>query len=225
MDLTNLTHKNQEFINLATKQLIQDGKSDAEIKAILEDTLPNIIEHQKKGIPARTFLGAPTIWARQFTKSAEDDKLALQESKNTNPWLMWMDASLFWFGFLGLITGVLVLTGNQTQSYGLLTLIVVGLGGGGFLYATYHYIYRHMGKDKEKRPSFWKNMGILCLIMIGWLALFSVTAFLPAIINPQLPPFLLIVLGATAFASRYYLKKKYNILSAMSAQAAARNRR
>lgn len=49
MDLTNLTKKNQEFIHIATNQLIQDGKSDVEIKAILEEVLPTIVENQKKG--------------------------------------------------------------------------------------------------------------------------------------------------------------------------------
>ncbi|MFV8214622.1 DUF1129 family protein, partial [Streptococcus pluranimalium] len=40
MNLHQLTNKNQEFIHIATKQLIQDGKSDAEIKEILEGILP-----------------------------------------------------------------------------------------------------------------------------------------------------------------------------------------
>lgn len=48
MDLTNLTKKNQEFIHIATNQLIKDGKSDEEIQAILEEVLPTIIENQKK---------------------------------------------------------------------------------------------------------------------------------------------------------------------------------
>ncbi|MEQ9809656.1 DUF1129 domain-containing protein [Streptococcus jiangjianxini] len=222
MDLNNLTHKNQEFIHIATKQLIQDGKSDTEIKSILEGILPSIEENQKNGVPARSFLGAPTTWAAQFTKSEAEIKAEAQEAKNTNPWLMWTDASLFWLGFLGVITGLLALTNNQTQSYGLLSLIVVGLGGGAFLYATYYYIYRHMGKEKTQRPNFWKSIGLLGLLMVGWLILFSATTFLPAAINPQLPPLLLILIGAIAFAVRYYLKKKYNILSAMSAQATPR---
>ncbi|MDY4761215.1 DUF1129 domain-containing protein [Streptococcus thoraltensis] len=222
MDLNNLTHKNQEFIHIATKQLIQDGKTDAEIKTILEDILPSIEENQKNGVPARSFLGAPTSWAAQFTKSAEEEKAAAQEAKNTNPWLMWMDASLFWLGFLGLILGILALDNSKSQSYGILTLIVVGLGGGAFLYATYYYVYRHMGKEKAQRPSFWKSIILLGLLMVGWLLLFSATTLLPAAINPQLPPLLLILIGAIAFAVRYYFKKKYNILSAMSAQAAPR---
>lgn len=56
MDLNQLTKKNQEFIHIATNQLIRDGKSDEEIKAILADVLPTIVENQKKGLPPVHFL-------------------------------------------------------------------------------------------------------------------------------------------------------------------------
>ena len=36
MDIQKLTKKNQEFIHIATNQLIKDGKSDQEIKDILD---------------------------------------------------------------------------------------------------------------------------------------------------------------------------------------------
>lgn len=48
MDLTNLTKKNQEFIHIATNQLIKDGKTDAEVQAILDEVMPTILENQKK---------------------------------------------------------------------------------------------------------------------------------------------------------------------------------
>ena len=48
MDLNQLTKKNQEFIHIATNQLIRDGKSDEEIKAILADVLPTIVKKKKK---------------------------------------------------------------------------------------------------------------------------------------------------------------------------------
>ena len=67
MDLNQLTKKNQEFIHIATNQLIRDGKSDEEIKAILADVLPTIVENQKKGTTARALLGAPSTWAASFT--------------------------------------------------------------------------------------------------------------------------------------------------------------
>lgn len=47
MDLQNLT-KNQEFINIVTHQFSQAGKSDDDIKAILEEYLPEILEKQKQ---------------------------------------------------------------------------------------------------------------------------------------------------------------------------------
>ena len=61
MDIQKLTKKNQEFIHIATNQLIKDGKSDQEIKDILSDVIPELIKNQKKGITGRGFLGAPTV--------------------------------------------------------------------------------------------------------------------------------------------------------------------
>lgn len=55
-----LTAKNKEYIHSVTKQLILVGKSDEEVKEILNDILPQIIEGQKSGIIARKLLGAPT---------------------------------------------------------------------------------------------------------------------------------------------------------------------
>lgn len=48
MELQELTKKNQEFIHTATNKLIQDGKSDEDIKLILEEAIPAILENQKK---------------------------------------------------------------------------------------------------------------------------------------------------------------------------------
>ncbi|MGZ7244270.1 DUF1129 family protein, partial [Streptococcus pyogenes] len=44
MQLENLTKKNQEFVHIATNQLIKDGKSDEEIKVLLEEILPSILD-------------------------------------------------------------------------------------------------------------------------------------------------------------------------------------
>ena len=48
MDIQKLTKKNQEFIHIATNQLIKDGKSDQEIKDILSNVIPELIKNQKK---------------------------------------------------------------------------------------------------------------------------------------------------------------------------------
>ena len=46
IDLKELTKKNQEFIHIATQQFLKDGKTDAEIKAILEEVMLDAGEWQ-----------------------------------------------------------------------------------------------------------------------------------------------------------------------------------
>lgn len=57
MDIQKLTKKNQEFIHIATNQLIKDGKSDQEIKDILGNVIPELLENQKKESQVADSLG------------------------------------------------------------------------------------------------------------------------------------------------------------------------
>ncbi|XCY67569.1 DUF1129 family protein [Streptococcus iniae] len=219
MDFQNLTKKNQEFIHIATNRLIEDGKSDQEIKEILEETVPTILEKQRQGIPARSFLGAPTAWVASFSPKTigKNGNKAFKE-KNTNPWLMWLDTSLLFIGMVSLLQGMLLFYNSKTAVSGLTALLALGFGGGASMYATYYFIYRHVGKAKSQRPSWIKIIVALTLVMLSWIGLYTGATLLPQALNPQLPAFALVVLGAIAFGSRYLLQRKYNIQSAMSAQ-------
>ena len=74
IDLKELTKKNQEFIHIATQQFLKDGKTDAEIKAILEEVIPHILEEQPKGVTARSIYGAPTHWLIVSAKKSNTKK-------------------------------------------------------------------------------------------------------------------------------------------------------
>ena len=89
IDLQKLTKKNQEFIHIATQQFIKDGKTDAEIKTIFEEVIPQILEEQAKGTTARSLYGAPTHWAHSFTIKEQYEKEHPKE--NDDPKLMIMD--------------------------------------------------------------------------------------------------------------------------------------
>jgi uncharacterized membrane-anchored protein len=210
MQLENLTKKNQEFIHIATTQLIKNGKSDEEIKALLEDILPSIQDAQKKGITARTLYGPPTQWAASQTQPAEEgDKAA----DNDNPWLMWLDSSLLILAILGFVNGAMNLF-SQGSQYGLLTFIIVGFGVGAGIYLMYHFVYRHMGEG-GKRPKIWKAILVLLLATLAWSVVFFLANLIPASINPVLSPIANIIIAGLAFGIRYLLKKKYNIRNAM----------
>lgn len=216
MELQNLTKKNQEFIKIATHQLIQDGKTDAEIKSILEEALPQIEENQKKGIPARTLLGAPTVWASSFTPKAGENT-AVKVEKNTNPWLMWLDTTLLFLGAFSLLNAVLQAFNKEATSYGILTLLILTMTGGAAMYAIYYFVYRHI--NNGNRPHWAKSMGILFAVTSLWLIIFTVASvFIPASINPVLPALALAIIGALAFGARYFLQKKYNVANALSVE-------
>ncbi|HFI0239847.1 TPA: DUF1129 domain-containing protein [Streptococcus suis] len=207
-----LTKKNQEFIHIATNQLIKDGKTDSEIKALLEEILPTIIEKQKTGVTARTLYGAPSEWA--VRKSFSKEEMKDQVEFNENPWLMWLDSSLFMLALIAGINGVMNLLGQGAQ-YGLVTLLVIGFGVGAGMYFMYHFVYREQIQTGQ-RPKLLKAILFLGLATLAWSLVFLLAALIPATFNPILPPIATILIGAVAFGIRYLLKKKYNIRNAMS---------
>ena len=109
-EINGLTKKNQEFIHIATNQLIKDGKSDSEIKELLEEILPTIIENQKNGITARNLYGAPSEWAASKSTSAKEKND--QVEYNENPWLMWVDSSLLMLAIIAGVNGLMNLFGQ-----------------------------------------------------------------------------------------------------------------
>lgn len=131
---------------------------------------------------------------------------------------MWLDTSLLFIGIVALLNGIMTFFNTNATVTGLMSLLALGFGGGASMYATYYFIYRHMGKPKSERPSWFKIIGALSLAMLVWVTLYYATAFLPKALNPQLPPIVLILIGGAAIALRYYLQKKYNVQNAMSAQ-------
>lgn len=54
VSLDKLSKKNQEFVHIATHQLIKDGKTDEEIKALLEEIIPTILKSSKRNYRSRT---------------------------------------------------------------------------------------------------------------------------------------------------------------------------
>ena len=134
MDIQKLTKKNQEFIHIATNQLIKDGKSDQEIKDILGNVIPELIENQKKGITGRGLLGAPTVWANSFSEKERYEKE--HPKLNDAPSLMILDSFLFIFGVFAAISAFMNLVAPRRTGYGLITLILGSLTGLGTGNAT-----------------------------------------------------------------------------------------
>ena len=215
IDLQKLTKKNKHFIHIATQQFLKDGKTEAEINAIFNEIMPEILKEQSKGVPARTLYGAPIQWAHNFTLKEQYEKEHPKE--NDDPKLMIMDSALFITSLFALVSALTTFfSTDQAIGYGLITLLLVGLVGGVAFYLMYYFVYQYYGPDTDRsqRPPFWKSILVILAAMVLWLAVFFATSFLPAALNPILAPLPLAVLGAALLALRFYLKKRFNIRSA-----------
>lgn len=210
-EIKELTKKNQEFIHIATNQLIKDGKSDEEIKSLLEEIIPVIIENQKSGVTARSLYGPPSEWAASHMQVATQTDSS--QEQNDNPWLMWVDSSLLILALIAGLNGIMNLFSSGTQ-YGIITLLVIGFGVGAGMYMMYHFVYREQARTGQ-RPSLVKAILYLALATVAWSLVFLLAALIPSSINPIVHPFVAILLAVAAFGLRYFLRKKYNIRNAM----------
>ena len=207
-----LTAKNSEYVHNVTKQLMLLGKSDEEIKAILAEILPKIIEGQKEGILARKLLGAPMEFATQY--KPEEDKVKRQETaKNESPFLMWLDSALLFFGVISVVMGLMGLFQPQASVYGLLTTLASSALAGLVMYWMYKYFYS--AQRPQKRG---KGFAMLAVAMVAWAGVSVLVALLPKSINIVLAPYITIILGAAVMGIRFLIQRKFNVQSSMARQ-------
>ena len=207
-----LTAKNSEYVHNVTKQLMLLGKSDEEIKAILAEILPKIIEGQKEGILARKLLGAPMEFATQY--KPEEDKVKRQETaKNESPFLMWLDSALLFFGVISVVMGLMGLFQPQASVYGLLTTLASSALAGLVMYWMYKYFYSAQRPQKKG-----KGFAMLAVAMLAWAGVSVLVALLPKSINIVLAPYITIILGAAVMGIRFLIQRKFNVQSSMARQ-------
>ena len=207
-----LTAKNSEYVHNVTKQLMLLGKSDEEIKTILAEILPKIIEGQKEGILARKLLGAPMEFATQY--KPEEDKVKRQETaKNESPFLMWLDSALLFFGVISVVMGLMGLFQPQASVYGLLTTLASSALAGLVMYWMYKYFYSAQRPQKKG-----KGFAMLAVAMVAWAGVSVLVALLPKSINTVLAPYLTIILGAAVMGIRFLIQRKFNVQSSMARQ-------
>ncbi|MDR0297886.1 MAG: DUF1129 domain-containing protein [Streptococcaceae bacterium] len=218
--LADLTGKNADYVHSIAKQLMVAGKSDNEVKAILADILPRIVNAQKNGVPARQLLGTPTEFVSGYAPT-KNTRTADSRPKNKNPWLMGLDNFLLVFSFLGLITGIQQLfSPSAAIAYGLVTMILsaaIGAFGLYYMYAVYYSKF----KENEPRPR-WSLLSILSMvgILVVWFFITSGSMFyLPRLVNPTLNAPAVLILSSLTFGGRYLLRHQFNVQPSMITRA------
>lgn len=130
---------------------------------------------------------------------------------------MWLDTSLLFIGIVALLNTLMGFFNSATTSSGLFSLLALGFGG--VLLCTQLTTSSIASLvNLRANDQVGKTFLVLGLAMLGWVLLYTATAFLPAVLNPQLPPIVMLIIGAVSLVGRYFLQKKYNILNAMTPQ-------
>lgn len=210
-----LTAKNKEYVHAVTKQLMLVGKSDDEVKTILNELLPQIIEGQKTATPARKLLGTPTEFVDQYVpKAAVNKKNSNDKNSNDKPVWMWLDSTLLFFGFIYLVTGAISLfSPKSAQVYGLVTTIIMAALAGLVMYMIYKFYYAQTG---ERRKWNWKQMLLVVAVVLVWSAFSTFSVLLPRAINPVFNSYITVLIGVIALVVKYLLKRKFHIRSTLA---------
>lgn len=208
-----LTKRNEQYIFDLKKAMNVANLSEEEKVKVLDEMLTPLVEGQKTGKTARQLFGTVSERLEVILNAPKPSRLG---SRNE----LWLDNSLLMFGFLSLMAGLLPMlskTPTTSQQGGLFTLLIGSISGGYAFYLIYKYIYSydHPDADKSKKPGIWKSMLLMAGIMLGWMVVFMLTAFIPPTINIVFQPAVYVVIGAGALALRYYLRKKLNLTGSM----------
>ncbi|GFH43525.1 hypothetical protein Hs30E_20370 [Lactococcus hodotermopsidis] len=211
-----LTAKNSEYVHIITRELVKIGKTDEEIKTILSEILPEIIDAQNRRILAKDLLGTPSEFtARYAPKIAKTDSSgkAIITYDNETPVLMWLDSSLLMLGVLCLMNGIMANMNKNSRTYGIITLLVMSFVAGVIIYLMYRLIYKKQAMGlKVPWP---QSIAIMVVAFLVWITLFGATVMLPTTINVVPPRLVVIILGAAALGIRHFLKRRYHIKPAL----------
>ncbi|GAB2021682.1 DUF1129 domain-containing protein [Pseudolactococcus yaeyamensis] len=212
-----LTAKNSEYIHVVTRELVKIGKSDDEIKIILSDILPQIVEAQEQRVLAKDILGTPSEFIMQYApKTATTQASKAKQNDNETPVLMWLDSSLLMLGVLALMNGMMAVFSKNAKTYGIITLLSMSFAAGFVIYLLYRLFYKPQSKG-FKIPKL-KSYGALTLAILIWFSFSYFTLLLPVNINVTPEGYLVAVIGALSLGTRYLLKRKYHIKSALATQ-------
>lgn len=211
-DFDQLTKKNQQFM-ISLDRHIHDEFNHQVRGQLYEEIVDTLIAGQAHSQTAKQIYGTPTELA-QTIRDQELGPLEEEDQEVSSDLLLAIDGSLFLGSLFTFVTGMsMVLSKNpadQDSYMGVLTMIL------NYLVAGLAMLLTAKNLPKPDAPKGQKGYGKYFFISVVSMALwFLVVSFsvviLPRVINPILPAIVYMIIGASTFALRFYLRRKYNI--------------
>lgn len=203
-DLSELTKRNEEYVLQLKKALINEHQYSTEAADdYVNSILDEIINAQRKGMPANRLYGSPRQKAASHVKG--------EREKPTNSFvLLWLDNTVIFALLLSAMTSLVILTGSNQSSAsanGIITIILMAVEFG----LPWAYFTRWTLQPKSERTSVARLVGVIVLGFVGLFIVVAIAAMLPPRFNPAFNGWVYLILAVALFGLHYYLKHKYNI--------------
>jgi uncharacterized membrane-anchored protein len=218
--LKQLTGKNSQYVFDVLRLLKHAGVEEDTARTLVTEKLPEIIENQKKRVTARELLGTPTEFVASlgYGEGVEASTALVEEDgEDDTPWKMIADTFLLLFGALSLLNGIMGMINPNNILYGLVSLI--GLAGVGAVVVYLMYYFIHRKNQRGEQVQWGKTVLIMMASFAVWFLIIAATAMLPKAFNPQMPTWLMVVLGGAALIVRHFFVKANKIKSSFAANS------
>lgn len=199
-----LTNKNQDYFFQLNNRL-EELSYDPEAKVVvLNHMLQETVEFQEDAITARKMYGTVTERANQILGLDPENLEGNSEISPTEH--LYLDGALLLGGMFSIINGFSAWRAT-TPSVGLLQLLMNFLLGGLVVLVLIKY-----RPETGQNKGFFKYTIVTAVTIMTWIfAMTFVEVLSPSILNPKLPDFLVMGVGAAGLLARWYFKKELDI--------------
>lgn len=199
-----LTNKNEQYMFQLNNRLKELDYDPVAKEYVLNEMLHEIIEAQHSHIPAKKIYGTVTEQAENIVGKDYDVPEGAQEKSPT--WMIYMDGALLLGGLFSIVNGIGAYQ-DPSANVGLVQILMNFLLGGLAVLTLTKYSPRQ-GQTKGML----KYILATVSVMLVWVIAITLILFLlPDILNPSLPPFVIITIGIVSLLAKWYLKKELDI--------------
>ena len=203
-----LTNKNQDYFLQLDRRLDQLAYDRKQKTIVLNQMFLETVDFQEEAITARRMYG--TVTERADKILASDLQLLEGEVENSPTWMIYMDGALLLGGMFSIINGFGAWRSTGVSSGTSLSLIqlIMNFALGGLVAIA-------LNKYKPKpgtTEGMLKYTGVTIVSILSFVLLMGLAQYLvPTVINPQLPPVMVIIVGIIGLILKWYLKKELDI--------------
>lgn len=199
-----LTNKNQDYFFQLDSRLQELSYDISDQIIIMNQMLKEAVEFQEDAKTARKVYGTVTERADKIVSGEIESQE--EESEVSPPLHLYLDGALLLGGLFSLVNGITALR-TPEMDVSLLQLIMNFLLGG--LVVLILVKYR---PDSGEKKGMFQYILVTVATMLVWVYVITAIQMLPAsTINPILPDFLVLAIGAGGLFARWRLKEKLNI--------------